>query len=284
LKFPAFAYAAPETLDEAVDLLADDPDARPLAGGQSLMPIMALRLAAPTMLVDLDRIGTLKSSVAGENSLRIGAMVTHAENARSLDISSRLPLMSEALRHVAHQAVRNRGTFGGSLAHADAGAEMPLVVAALDGTMLLRGKGSERAVPASDFFLGHYTTAIEPGELLVAIDIPTNDLQWAFEEVARRNGYLALAMAAVGLCVEDGRCAEARVMLGGVSDRPVRAAAAEAHLVGRAVDEAVAREAGRLAASGLEARSDTNADAAYRRSLVAVLVRRAIMRLSKGER
>lgn len=284
MKFPAFAYAAPETLDEAVDLLADDPDARPLAGGQSLMPIMALRLAAPTMLVDLDRIGDLKSSVAGENSLRIGAMVTHAENARSLDISSRLPLMSDALRHVAHQAVRNRGTFGGSLAHADAGAEMPLVVAALDGTMLLRGKGSQRAVPASDFFLGHYTTAIEPGELLVAVDLPDNDLQWAFEEVARRNGYLALAMAAVGLRIEDGRCAEARVMLGGVSDQPVRAAAAEAHLAGRALDEATAREAGRLAASDLEARSDTNADAAYRRSLVAVLVRRAVMRLSKGER
>jgi CO/xanthine dehydrogenase FAD-binding subunit len=271
-------------LDEAVDLLADDPDARPLAGGQSLMPIMALRLAAPTMLVDLDRISDLKSSVASENSLRIGAMVTHAANARSRDISSRLPLMADALRHVAHQAVRNRGTFGGSLAHADAGAEMPLVVAALDGTMLLRGKGTRRAVPACDFFLGHYTTAIEPGELLVAIDLPTNGLKWAFEEVARRNGYLALAMAAVGLRIEDGRCAAARVMLGGVSDRPVRADAAEAHLVGRALDETVAREAGRLAADNLEARSDTNADAAYRRSLVPVLVRRAIMRLSKGER
>ncbi|MDB5698803.1 MAG: nicotine dehydrogenase medium subunit [Alphaproteobacteria bacterium] len=283
MKFPTFAYAAPETLDEAVDLLAEDPDARALAGGQSLMPIMALRMAAPTMLVDLDRVSGLKSSVAGEESLRIGAMVTHAENARSFDIWARLPLISRALHHVAHQAVRNRGTFGGSLAHADAGAEMPLVVAALDGTMLLRGQGYERAVAAPDFFLGHYTTAIEPGELLVAVDLPYTQLIWAFEEVARRRGYLALAMAAVGVRIEDNACVEARVMLGGVSDRPVSAPAAEAYLVGRELSEAAAREAGRLSADGLDARSDTNADAAYRRSVIAVLVRRAIMRLARGE-
>ena len=283
MKFPSFAYAAPASIDEAIALLASDEDARPLAGGQSLLPIMALRLAAPALLVDLGGVATLKETRVDADRMRIGAMVTHADNAGSLDVWMRLPLMSDALHHVAHQAVRNRGTFGGSLAHADAGAEMPLVVSALDGTIILQGQGGERSVPAAEFFQGHYTTAIEPGELLVAADVPYSNLRWAFEELARRSGDLALAMAAVGVRMEDDICVEARIMVGSVSDRPLRALGAEAYLVGNVLDEASARDAGRIATADINARSDTHASAAFRKSIAAVLIRRALLRLACGD-
>lgn len=283
MKFPAFAYAAPTSIDEAIELLAADEDARPLAGGQSLLPIMALRLAAPTMLVDLGSVGALRETWVDPDRMRIGAMVTHAENAASLDVWMQLPLISDALHHVAHQAVRNRGTFGGSLAHADAGAEMPLVVAALDGSIILRGQRGERSVPAVDFFQGHYTTSIEPGELLVAAEVPCSNLRWAFEELARRSGDLAIAMAAVGVRMEDDICVDARIMVGSVSDRPLRALDAEAYLIGSVLNEASAREAGRIAAADINARSDTHASAAFRKSITGVLIRRALLRLARGE-
>lgn len=283
MKFPSFSYAAPTCIDEAIALLAADEDARPLAGGQSLLPIMALRLAAPTVLVDLGGVAALKETRVDADRMRIGAMVTHADNARSLDVWMRLPLMSDALHHVAHQAVRNRGTFGGSLAHADAGAEMPLVVSALDGTIILQSQSGERSVPAVEFFQGHYTTAIEPGELLVAAEVPNSNLRWAFEELARRSGDLALAMAAVGVRMEDDICVEARIMVGSVSDRPLRALDAEAYLIGNVLDEARAREAGRIAAADINARSDTHASADFRKSITAVLIRRALLRLAHGD-
>jgi len=263
--------------------LAGEPDARPLAGGQSLLPIMALRLAAPSLLVDLHGIAPLRESAVLPDRMRIGAMVTHAANAASFDVWMHLPLMSAALHHVAHQAVRNRGTFGGSLAHADAGAEMPLVATALDGTIILDGPAGERRVPAADFFQGHYTTAIGSGELLIAAELPFSSLDWAFEELARRSGDLAIAMAAVGVRLEDDICREARVLLGSVSDRPVRIEAAEHYLIGRPLTPAVTREAGRLAAADINPRSDVHGNADYRRSVAAVLVRRALDRLARGE-
>lgn len=283
MKFPPFAYAAPSTLTEALDILAGESDARPLAGGQSLLPIMALRLAAPALLVDLHGIAPLQESAVLADRMRIGAMVTHAANAASFDVWMHLPLMSAALHHVAHQAVRNRGTFGGSLAHADAGAEMPLVATALDGIIILDGPEGERRISAADFFQGHYTTAINTGELLVAAELPFSNLSWAFEELARRSGDLAIAMAAVGVRIEDDICREARVLLGSVSDRPVRIAAAEDHLIGRPLTAAVTREAGRLAAADINPRSDVHGNADYRRSVAAVLVRRALDRLARGD-
>src|SRR5579862_2389521 len=274
MKFPAFAYAAPTTVDEAVALLAEDEDARPLAGGQSLLPIMALRMAAPSLLVDLGAIASLREVRDGPQSVRIGAMVTHAANARSAAVRDRLPLVGDALHFVAHQAVRNRGTFGGSLAHADPGAEMPVVVTALGGTMLVVGAGGERSVAPEEFFQGLYTTAVGQGELLVAVDLPVSPLRWT---IARSP---AMAMVAVGVRDDDNGCAEARIVLGGVSDRPCRAPAAEAYLSGRALTEDVAREAGRLAAADLDARSDHHANAALRRSMAAALVRRSLLRLA----
>jgi carbon-monoxide dehydrogenase medium subunit len=283
MKFPAFAYAAPATIDEALEALLSDDDARPLAGGQSLLPMMALRVAAPSLLVDLGAVAELRAIVALDDAVRIGAMVTHAENASSFDVWANVPLMSDALHHVAHQAVRNRGTFGGSLAHADAGAEMPLVVAALDGSLFIRGPGGERTVAACDFFQGHYTTAIQAGELLVAVDLPHSELNWAFEEMSRRAGDLAIAMAAVGTRIVDDICIEARIMLGGVSDRPRRAGDAEAMLAGRRLTDQRVREASLLAVAGIDVRSDTHATAELRRHIASVLVRRALTRLMRGE-
>lgn len=283
MKFPPFAYAAPTTVDEALAILAGEDDARPLAGGQSLLPIMALRLAAPSLLVDLNAIPALRETVISDDRMRVGAMVTHAMNAASFDIWMHLPLMSQALHHVAHQAVRNRGTFGGSLAHADAGAEMPLILAALGGEVILRSLGGERAVPAADFFQGHYVTAIEAGEILVAADLPFSPLTWAFEELARRSGDLAISMAAVGVGLEDNICREARIWLGSIADRPLRAEAAEDYLRGRTLDDSVIREAAQLATADIHPRSDGHANADYRRAVTSALVRRALARIAAGD-
>lgn len=281
MKFPAFAYACPTTLSEAISILGGEDGARPLAGGQSLLPMMALRLAAPSLLVDLNRIDAMKGIAfdAVQERLRIGAMMTHAQNAASLDIWMHLPLMSEALHHVAHQAVRNRGTIGGSLAHADAGAEMPLVVTALDGIILLHGEDGERTVPATEFFQGHYTTAIREGEILIGADIPVSDHQWAFEEMARRAGDLAIAMVAVGVRMDGDVCQSAKIYIGGVTDRPVRAVAAEIYLRDRQLTDDAAREAGRIATTNLDVRSDIHASAQFRQSIAATLIRRAFARL-----
>ena len=283
MKFPPFSYACPTSLAETIELLGEAEDARPLAGGQSLLAMMALRVAAPRMLIDLGRIDTLRASAVLPDAMRIGAMVTHAANAASLDVWMHFPLMSQALHHVAHQAVRNRGTFGGSIAHADAGAEMPLVISALDGVVLLNGGAGERRVAAADFFQGHYTTAIASGEILTGVEIPFSDMDWAFEEVSRRAGDLAIAMAAAGVRIEDGVCRKARLMLGSISDRPIRAVAAETYLVGRELTPTVIREAAAMAGADIHARSDTHASAEYRLSLAAALMRRALTRLANGD-
>lgn len=283
MKFPPFAYAAPTTINEALAILAVEDDARPLAGGQSLLPIMALRLAAPSLLVDLNGIAALRETAVSEDRVRIGAMVTHATNAASFDIWMHLPLMSQALHHVAHQAVRNRGTFGGSLAHADAGAEMPLVLSALGGDVVLRSLSGERAVPAVDFFQGHYATAIAADEILVAADLPFSPLIWAFEELARRSGDLAIAMAAVGVGLDGDRCREARIWIGGIADRPMRAEAAEDYLRGRSLDDITIKEAARLATADIEPRVDGHAGADYRRAVTTALVRRALARIASGD-
>lgn len=280
MKFPRFAYAAPMTVDEALQLLSNDEDARPLAGGQTLLPILALRLADPSCLVDLNRIDALRQIKFDNGIVRVGAMVTHTQNGAAPEHREHLPLMIEAVRHVAHEAIRNRGTIGGSVAHADAAAEMPLVTVALDATMLISGINGERKVAAGDFYGGHYSTAIQAGELLTEIEFPSSTHTWAFEEVARRPGDFALVMTAVGLRISDGRCGSARIALGSVADRPLRAAAAEAFLVGKQVTEQVAEEAARIATEDLKSHADIHASAAYRRQVSAKLIKRALLRVT----
>ncbi|PWL25492.1 MAG: nicotine dehydrogenase medium subunit [Altererythrobacter sp. XM-24bin4] len=278
MKFPNLSYARPNTLADAFRLLSDNEDSRPLAGGQSLLPMMALRVASPGLLVDLQSLEDLMAIEETDDGLRIGAMVTHDRNSRSDLIRRRTPLLFEALGHVAHQAIRNRGTIGGSIAHADGAAEMPLVVLALDAVMVIQGLQGTRDVPASEFFEGFYSTAVRQGELLTHIVIPDNRMSWAFEEVARRPGDFALAMVAVGLEMNGAVCTDATIVVGGVSDRPVRADAACDYLLGKSLDRATARAAASMALDGIRVRSDVHAKGDYRTKLVQELVARALSR------
>ncbi|HDR8923041.1 TPA: xanthine dehydrogenase family protein subunit M [Burkholderia vietnamiensis] len=282
MKFPAFAYARPGSVCEAIELLAADEDAKALAGGQSLLPILALRLSSPSLLVDLGGLDELSRIEVCGGRVHIGAMVTHAHNAASPENLRYIPLIVQALQHVAHEAVRNRGTLGGSLANADASAEMPLVMVALDATMVLAGPDGERTVAADAFFQGHYSTAIESGELLIRVEVPFSNLSWAFEEVSRRPGDFALSMVAAGVRVEGGYCREARIVMGGVGDRPLRANEAEDYLVNKRLDADAIGIAAQLAVEPVKARSDIHASAEYRRSVTKVLVRRALERTAEG--
>jgi CO/xanthine dehydrogenase FAD-binding subunit len=283
MKFPAFSYAAPSSLAQAIGLLAGDEDARPLAGGQTLLPLLALRLAAPQLVVDLGKIDTLATIEASDGMVRIGAMVTHDRNARSAENRAHIPLLTQAVHHVAHQAVRNRGTIGGSIANADSAAEMPVVAVALGATMVIEGTDGRRMVPAADFFQGHYETSLQQGDLLVRIDIPFSKGTWVFDEVARRPGDFALVMVAVGLQVRDEKCQAARIVLGSVSDRPLRSLEAEEFLTGKGMTPQVAAEAARIAMSNLKSRGDIHASADYRRSVAGVLIQRSLLRAAEGE-
>ena len=278
MKFPHFEYVRPSTIEEAAQLLVDDEDARPIAGGQSLLPLMAYRLAQPTTLVDLTSIAGLTDVVSENGSVRIGAMATQRSAELSPVVRDRLPLLAEALTHVGHPVIRNAGTVGGSIAHADPAAEIPLAMVALDAVVDVDGPKGSRSIAAADFFVGAFTTALNPGELVTSVTIPVSSERWAFNELARRSGDFALAMAAVGMSRDGDRCTAARIALGGVDSRPVRAVEAEAILAGKVIDETVAAEAARAATANISPPSDIHGSAAYRRKMATVLVQRAILR------
>jgi CO/xanthine dehydrogenase FAD-binding subunit len=278
MKFPAFSYAVPETVEQAVQLLAEDEDARPLAGGQTLLPILALRMSAPSCLVDLNSLASLKQIELDGDMLRVGSMVTFDQFARTTEYRSKFPVIYEAIGHVAHMAVRNRGTIGGSLAYADAAAELPVVVCALEAIMVILGIQGERRVPALEFFTGHFSTAIESGELLTHIEFPVPEHRWAFEEVSRRPGDFALVIAAAGVVLNGGNCASARIAIGSVSDRPLRATEAEEFLVNKPISQESAAEAGRIATADLRSHADIHASAEYRRKVASTLIKRALIR------
>ena len=283
MKPPAFEYHRPAGLAEALALLAQHPDAKPLAGGQSLIPAMNFRLAAPAALVDLNGVdelsGITRDSAGGT---RIGAMTRHHAIETSALVRELAPLLAETMPFIAHPQIRSRGTLGGSLAHADPAAELPAVMVALQATIVLQGPGGERRVPAEQFFTGLFATALEPGELLLAVELPPMPARsgWAFLEMARRHGDYALVGVAVLLALnEAGRCAQARIALLSVGERPVLATRAMARLSGQVLDDDTVREAAELAGGDdIDPPSDINASAAYRRQLARVLTRRAFER------
>lgn len=283
MKPPAFEYFRPESLDEALALLAARPDAKPLAGGQSLIPAMNFRLAAPAALVDLNRLtGLAGISVRPDGGLTIGAMTRHAALERSAAVREQAPLLAEAMPFIAHAQIRSRGTIGGSLAHADPAAELPAVMVACDATLVTRSASGERRIPVQQFFTGFFATALAKGELLTAIELPPMPPRsgWAFEEMSRRHGDFALVGVAAAVSVDaSGMCAAARVVLLSVGEGPVSAAQAGATLVGAAPGEAVIRSAAELAATrDIDPPSDIHASAAYRRQLARVLTARALTR------
>jgi carbon-monoxide dehydrogenase medium subunit len=282
VKPAAFEYHRPASLDEALTLFAElGPDAKALAGGQSLVPAMNFRLARPGVLVDLNALGSLASiEETADGGLRIGAMARQRAVERSRPVAARAPLLHEAMPWIAHPQIRNRGTVGGSLAHADPSAELPAVMLALDARFVARSLRGTRTIAGPEFFAGILTTALEPDELLIAVEIPPSPpgSGTAFVEVARRHGDYALVGVAAQVVLDmDGRCRAARIVLLSVGDTPVLAASAMATLIGRDPDSTTIEAAARAAAErDIDPPGDIHASPAYRRHLAEVLVARVL--------
>ncbi|WP_188967543.1 FAD binding domain-containing protein [Neoroseomonas lacus] len=279
MKPAAFDYHAPATLDQALDLLRNHgEEARILAGGQSLVPTMAFRMARPSVLVDINRISALAYTKAEGNSLRIGALARHAWFETPVAAGPVGALLAQVAHSIAHAPIRQRGTFCGSLAHADPASEWCATVLALGGTLLLAGPDGRREIAAADWFQGVFTTAIEPGEMLAEVRLPLLDPGWrcGFAEFSRRAGDFALTMAVVAIRIEDGGMREVRIALGGIGGRPELASRAAALLIGQPPSAAIAREAAACAAADCDPQDDIHAPADYRRDLVRSMVRRAL--------
>jgi carbon-monoxide dehydrogenase medium subunit len=278
VKPPPFEYVAPRTLDEAVEALAEsDGEAKILAGGQSLIPLLNFRLARPGRLVDLNRITSLGYISPRDGGLAIGAMTRDATVERDRRVASSVPLLDEAIRWVGHAAIRSRGTVGGNLAHADPAAELPAVAVCLDAALTIVGPRGHRTVPAADFFVGYLTTVLEPDEILTEAWYPevTPGSGYAWLEFARRHGDFAVAGVAVWLTVEHDTIQRASIVLTGVGGKPVRAREAETLLVGGAVQERASAAADAVR-SAIDPDADIHASKEYRMHLAGVLTERAI--------
>ncbi|MFR0355377.1 FAD binding domain-containing protein [Streptomyces sediminimaris] len=275
---PAFDYARPATVDEAVRTLAEAGDeAKVLAGGQSLLPLMRLRLAFPELVVDVGRVGELRGVREDGDTLVIGAMTTHHDVIHDPLVRRHAALLSSATATVADPAVRHRGTLGGSLAHADPAADLPAVVLALDGELVVLGPSGRRTIPAREFFVDYLQSALAPDELLVEVRVPKAD-GWGFHYEKFHRVAQAYAIVGVAALVrrDDGHIAEARVGLTNMGSTPLRASAAEQALTGAGDAAAVAR-ASEAAAEGTHAAQDMSASPEYREHLARVLTRRAVL-------
>jgi carbon-monoxide dehydrogenase medium subunit len=282
MKPAPFDYHAPDSLDAALDLLArHGGDAKVLAGGQSLIPVLNFRLAQPALLVDLNKLAELSFIRRGEDGgLRIGAMTRHRRLERDPLVGQVAPLLAETVPWIAHPQIRNRGTAGGSLAHADPAAELPAIAVALRARFLLRKVGGERWVTAADFFQGLFTTALEPEELLVEIDLPPMPPKtgWSFQEIARRHGdYATVGIAAQVTLGDDGRCREARLVYLSVGQTPVEARGAAALLAGTDLGpDAVRAAAEKASREEMDPTGDVHATPEFKRHLARVLTGRAL--------
>lgn len=279
MKAAEFEYSAPTSLEGALELLAADEDAKVLAGGQSLVALLNLRLTYPSRLVDLRLVPELEGVAVDGDAVRIGAMTRQRAAERDPQLAARCPLLVDALAHVAHPQIRNRGTVGGSIAHADPAAELPAVALALDATMRLAGPDGEREVAAADFFAGFLMTAIDPDEVLVEVAFPAIVARTgtACVEVSRRPGDFAICGAVSQVTLGgDGKVAEARLAFFGVDDRALRPAGVEAALAGSDGGEAALAAAAEHALDGWEPMDDPQMSAEYRAQLARVVARRAL--------
>jgi aerobic carbon-monoxide dehydrogenase medium subunit len=279
MKLPPFEYACPTTLPEAVQLLASRDEAKPLAGGQSLVPMLAFRLLQPALLVDLRKIGDLRGIKITENGVTLGAMVRWRDIEDDTRLSTSHPLLKAAIAHVAHYQIRNRGTVGGSIAHADPAAEMPGIALTCEAEIAVVGKSGPRVVQAADFFTGALTTTLAADEIIVEVRLPPwpKDRRWGFQEFARRRGDFAMAAAAVFYDQDSrGRAINAHVGVIGVADRPLRLATVEALLNGQTVDAPTIAKAEAATVAAIDPPEDIHATAAYRRALAGTMVERAL--------
>lgn len=279
MKPPPFEYFAAENIEAAVTALARaGGDGKIIAGGQSLLPMLNFRLLRPSILIDINRVPDLAYVRDDGNRIRIGALTRHYMLQTSELVAAELPVLHEAMQHVAHFAIRNRGTIGGSLSHADPAAELPMMSLLLDARLEIQSGKGRRQIDARDFFLGVLTTALEDDDVVVEISVPKLPARtgWAFEEVARRSGDFALACVAATLTSAGGKFNDVRIGMMGIGETPVRADAAEAMLEGQAYSEALVAEVVSVIRASVEPNTDLHASSDYRRHLVGVLAERAI--------
>jgi aerobic carbon-monoxide dehydrogenase medium subunit len=280
MKLPPFEYACPSTLPEAVQLLASrDGDAKAIAGGQSLMPMLAFRLAHPTLLVDLRKLSDLRGIRISEKGVILGAMTRWREIEDDERLDTAHPLLKAAIAHVAHYQIRNRGTVGGSIAHADPAAEMPGVAITCDAEIAVVGKSGAHTIAAADFFEGALTTALTSDEIIVEVRLPAwpNGRRWGFQEFARRRGDFAMAGAVLFYDQDaNSKATNAHVGIIGVGDRPQRLPSVEAVLNGQLIDDATIAKAEAATHAAVDPQSDIHASAPYRRALAGTMVERAL--------
>jgi aerobic carbon-monoxide dehydrogenase medium subunit len=280
MKLPAFEYACPATVAEAVTLLASREEAKVLAGGQSLVPMMAFRVASPALLVDLRKLSDLRRIDVTPDGVRLGAMTRWRDILDDARLDAAHPLLKAAIADVAHYQIRNRGTVGGSIAHADPAAEMPGIAVACDAEIAVVGRAGSRVIRAGNFFVAPLVTTLAADELIVEVRLPAWPAQrrWGFREFSRRRGDFAMAAAAVFYDADGaGRAHNAHIGAIGVGDRPVRLTAAEAEVNGKVVDQAVCESACAAASAAVEPHDDIHASGAYRKSLIGTMVERALL-------
>lgn len=279
MKPPPFDYARAGSVEEAVSLLAKHgDDAKIIAGGQSLMPMLAFRMAQPKLLVDIGSIPTLRGIEISDRGVTLGSLVRWCDIERQPELSHAHPLLVEAIKHVAHYQIRNRGTVGGSLAHADPAAEFPGIAVACEAEINVVGLKGLRTILASDFFVDSLTTGLLPDEVIVSVRLPPWKVGrcWGFEEFARRRGDFALAGVALFYDHKQGRVVEPRVAAIGIGTTPLRLTAVEHILVGHTIDSAKIRQAVAAATESIDPPGDIHAPGDYRRALMGVLLERAL--------
>ncbi|HEX6988215.1 MAG TPA: xanthine dehydrogenase family protein subunit M [Bacillota bacterium] len=280
MKPPRFRYFAPTSVDEAVALLSAHADAaKVLAGGQSLVPMLNMRLARPEVIVDINRVEGLGHIEVRDGELVIGALARQRAVEKSAEVARRLPVLREAVGYVGHVQIRNRGTVTGSIIHADPSAELPAVLALVDGSVRVQGPSGTRDIPWRELFLTYFTTTLAADEVAVEarFPLPPEGAGWAFLEVARRHGDFALVGVAAQVTVDEaGRCGEARLALTGVGGTPIRPERAEALLAGHALEDDVLAAVADAVRESIEPDSDIHASADYRRHVAGVLTGRAL--------
>ena len=279
MKPPEFRYLAARSIDEAIEALAKEgADAKVLAGGQSLTPMLNFRLAHPSLLVDINRIPGLGEIRAEKGELKIGALTRHRAVETSPVVRERQPLLAAAATQVGHLAIRNRGTFGGSLAHNDPAAEFPMAALLLDAKITAKGKKGQRTIAAKDFFVTFLTSSLEDGEIVTEVEIPDLPAKtgWAFEELSRRPGDFALAAVCAVVTMKNGSCESARIAMAGVGPTARRASGAEKILAGQKLGDDVFGKAAAAAREDCDPTNDVHASADFRRHLVEVLTERAL--------
>jgi aerobic carbon-monoxide dehydrogenase medium subunit len=279
--YPAsFEYHKADSVEGAISLLQELGDqAKLIAGGHSLLPIMKLRLAQPAHLIDLGPISSLRGVSANSSVIRIGAMTTHKQIATDPSIRQQCPVLAEAAASIGDVQVRNRGTIGGALAHADAAADYPAAILALEAEIVAQGPNGERTIPASEFFVGFLTTSLAPDEILTEIHVPSLPYKTgaSYQKLANQaSGYALTGIAAIITVGDDGRCSQAKIGITGAGDTAVRASGVEQALIGSSLDEAAIRAAAEHAGDGIDFLADIHASADYRRSVTIGLTRRAI--------